>query len=78
MSSASPPRRIRSPNVFSFSSPATSPGRPQRLIEKGLLKPEDPAYQSAMEKLYEASWKFDRGKNEDLLKVGTSTFYLLF
>jgi hypothetical protein len=26
-------------------------------------------YQSAMSKLYEAAWKFDRGKNGDLLKV---------
>jgi hypothetical protein len=26
-------------------------------------------YQAAMNKLYDAAWKFDRGKNGDLLKV---------
>lgn len=27
-------------------------------------------YRQAMDKVYEASWKFDRGKNGDFLKVG--------
>jgi len=26
-------------------------------------------YQGALSKLYDSSWKFDRGKNGDLLKV---------
>lgn len=69
MASLSPTGRARSANVFSISSPANSPGRPQRLIEQGILNENDPAYKSAMQKIYEASWKFDRGKNEDLLKV---------
>lgn len=35
----------------------------------------DPVCQAALMKLYEASWKFDRGKNGDLLKV---TYYIYF
>jgi hypothetical protein len=69
MTSLSPTGRAKSANIFSVSSPAASPGRPQRLIEAGLINKDDPAYQYAMEKIYEASWKFDRAKNEDLLKV---------
>lgn len=30
-------------------------------------------YRQAMDKVYEASWKFDRGKNGDFLKVGWRT-----
>ncbi len=69
MSSLSPTGRAKSANMFSTSSPAQSPGRPQRLIQEGVIKANDPDYISAMEKIYEASWKFDRAKNEDLLKV---------
>ena len=29
-------------------------------------------YRQAMDKVYEASWKFDRGKNGDFLKVKPS------
>lgn len=65
----SPTSRPVSPNVFNFTSPTNSPGKPQKLIQAGLLHADDPAYKSAMEKIYEASWKFDRGKSEDLLKV---------
>ena len=30
---------------------------------------QPPLYQAAMAKLYDASWKFDRGKNGEFLKV---------
>lgn len=32
-------------------------------------------YRQAMDKVYEASWKFDRGKNGEFLKVGRTTVY---
>jgi hypothetical protein len=67
MSTLSPSKKDA--NVFSVTSPSVSPGRPQRLIQEGVIKADDPFYTAAMEKVYEASWKFDRGKNEDLLKV---------
>jgi hypothetical protein len=70
MSAHSPAKKPREENVFSVTSPSVSPGRPQRLIQEGVIKADDPFYIAAMEKVYEASWKFDRGKNEDLLKVG--------
>lgn len=49
--------------------PSTSPSRIRELIADGVIDDESPHYQSAMSKIYEASWKFDRGKNGDLLKV---------
>lgn len=33
------------------------------------MNDESPVYDNAMSKLYEAAWKFDRGKNGDFLKV---------
>ena len=38
----------------------------------------DPVCQAALAKLYEASWKFDRGKNGDLLKVTVMILFIYF
>lgn len=34
-------------------------------------------YRQAMDKLFEASWKFDRGKNGDFLKVSVDNVIIL-
>jgi len=65
-----------STNVKQASSPSTSPNRVRTLISEGAIDEENPAYQSAMSKIYEASWKFDRGKNGELLKVENIIFHL--
>ena len=39
---------------------------------------ENSIYQIAMKKVYEASWKFDRGKNGEFLKVLNFLISLLF
>lgn len=39
---------------------------------------ENSIYQIAMKKVYEASWKFDRGKNGEFLKVPNYLIRLLF
>lgn len=64
------PQRLRaSSSLYPEPTSPTSPTRLHQLAEQGLLNEESPNYRSAMEKLYEASWKFDRGKNGDLLKT---------
>ncbi len=67
--SLSPTGRIRAANIFAINSPSVSPGRAQRLIDQGVIRAEDPVYKSAMDKIYNASWKFDRGKSSEMLKV---------
>lgn len=55
--------RSRSPQRIS------SPNRLRSLIERGLIKEDDPTYQSAMSKIYEASWRFDRSKDNNILNI---------
>ncbi|RYH16192.1 hypothetical protein EON65_30485 [archaeon] len=68
---ASPsPSPLRSRSTGSASPPrATSPNRLRTLISQGVINEESPSYISAMEKIYEASWKFDRSKDDAILKV---------
>ena len=47
------------------------------LLFNETAKDESPLYQAAMAKVYEASWKFDRGKNGDFLKVGVANFKMI-
>lgn len=48
----------------------SSPQRPRSPTKGGLAVDEtSEIYKAAMIKLYESSWKFDRAKNEDLLKT---------
>jgi hypothetical protein len=63
----SSPHRLRP--LYPEPTAPTSPARLHQLAQQGLLNEESPSYKLAMEKLYEASWKFDRGKNGDLLKT---------
>lgn len=50
-------------------SSASSPNKLRSLVAQGLINEDSPVYASAMEKIYDASWKFDRGKDGDLLKT---------
>ena len=46
-----------------------SPNKVRALIQEGKLNALSDQYQSAMSKIYDASWKFDRGKDGDFLKT---------
>ncbi len=70
LSDKSSPQRLRgSSSLYPEPTSPTSPARLQQLSQQGLLNEDSPHYKAAMEKLFEASWKFDRGKNGDLLKT---------
>ena len=45
-------------------------------LQDSRIDESNPVCQSALAKLYDASWKFDRGKNGDLLRVTLTCFLL--
>lgn len=46
----------------------SSPTKLRSLIEQEAINEESPAYLSAMEKIYEGSWKFDRSQDDVIMK----------
>jgi hypothetical protein len=65
---SSPPK-----TTGSFNARAKSP-----LLYNETSTDEGSLYQIAMKKVYEASWRFDRGKNGDFLKVYLPLLFLNF
>lgn len=56
-------------SLYDLSTPSSSPMRMRQLHSDGKLNMEASVYKSAMEKIDEASARFDRGKDVNILKV---------
>lgn len=56
-------------SLYGLATPSSSPMRMRQLHNDGKLNIESTVYKSAMEKIDEASARFDRGKDVNILKV---------
>jgi hypothetical protein len=58
-----------SPSPSPVKRSVSCPNRLRNLIAQGAIDEESPHYISAMKKMYEAAWKFDRTNDEIIVKV---------